>query len=165
MVSDSAAAVTAADGVFGSDRPFSHRNRTLAKLPHFYPQRLLNFRPGYRCRWGSSSGFVGMLDDFQVVVTEVATRDFVQGRLVAGLLSANLRLLQCIASSVMTPSNQRSTTGPNIMVHKVSVSELPATKHSQPSLSYPHNKEDRETYQPEDGDNGADLCQPLIIRS
>ena len=38
------------------------------------------------------------------------------------------RLIHGTASSVTTPIDQMSTTGPNIIVHKAAVSELPAIK-------------------------------------
>ena len=45
-----------------------------------------------------------------------------------GPLSDNLRLIHRTALSVRVPTAQRSTTGPNIIVHKAAVSELPAIK-------------------------------------
>jgi hypothetical protein len=45
-----------------------------------------------------------------------------------GLFSDNLRLIHRTALSVRVPTAQRSTTGPNIIVHKAAVSELPAIK-------------------------------------
>ena len=37
-----------------------------------------------------------------------------------------VRLIRRTPSSVMTPIDQRSTTGPNIILHKAAMSELPS---------------------------------------
>ena len=47
------------------------------------------------------------------------------------------RLIHGTASSVTTPIDQMSTTGPNIIVHKAAVSELPAIKACPTVLNLP----------------------------